>query len=67
MSYCGGLQYYCKLGATSQAAHICYVCSLLRVSFSPFILFFVKKSPRVMFHVPVGAFITTCIICTCCL
>uniref|UniRef100_A0A663DWU2 Uncharacterized protein n=1 Tax=Aquila chrysaetos chrysaetos TaxID=223781 RepID=A0A663DWU2_AQUCH len=25
MSYCGGLQYYCKLGATSQAVHICYV------------------------------------------
>uniref|UniRef100_A0A8C5JBH7 Uncharacterized protein n=1 Tax=Junco hyemalis TaxID=40217 RepID=A0A8C5JBH7_JUNHY len=25
MSYCGGLQYYCKLGATSQAMHICYV------------------------------------------
>uniref|UniRef100_A0A8C0FCK4 Uncharacterized protein n=1 Tax=Bubo bubo TaxID=30461 RepID=A0A8C0FCK4_BUBBB len=24
MSYCGGLQYYCKLGATSQAVHICY-------------------------------------------
>uniref|UniRef100_A0A8D2Q362 Uncharacterized protein n=1 Tax=Zosterops lateralis melanops TaxID=1220523 RepID=A0A8D2Q362_ZOSLA len=24
MSYCGGLQYYCKLGATSQAMHICY-------------------------------------------
>uniref|UniRef100_A0A8C4KDA1 Uncharacterized protein n=1 Tax=Dromaius novaehollandiae TaxID=8790 RepID=A0A8C4KDA1_DRONO len=27
MSYCRGLQYYCKLGATSQAVHICYVSS----------------------------------------
>uniref|UniRef100_A0A452H780 Uncharacterized protein n=1 Tax=Gopherus agassizii TaxID=38772 RepID=A0A452H780_9SAUR len=25
MSYCVGLQYYCKLGATNQAAHIYYV------------------------------------------
>uniref|UniRef100_A0A8C0UBQ7 Uncharacterized protein n=1 Tax=Cyanistes caeruleus TaxID=156563 RepID=A0A8C0UBQ7_CYACU len=29
MSYCGGLQYYCKLGATRQAMHICYVSSLI--------------------------------------
>uniref|UniRef100_A0A8D0HFI4 Uncharacterized protein n=1 Tax=Sphenodon punctatus TaxID=8508 RepID=A0A8D0HFI4_SPHPU len=26
MSYCGGLQYYCKLGARDRAGHICYVC-----------------------------------------